>query len=300
MGKSGGGKKASGGAKGPSSAWLWSGAALVVAFAGWASFQKVPVAKTSTDNSDVDMDDLEDDDGLGGRFDSIREALFSADGGSLFSAENMKGASGKSRFADATYWDERYSKAKKDYDWYGTWNGDSPVTIKSYVEPYMPAGAVAILNAGCGNSRLPSELLSDGYDNITNIDISQTAISKMQAKFAGTKGLAFLQMDVTAMTFPSNSFDVVLEKGTLDAMYTGASAVVKEAVAEFYRVLRPGGIFVSMSFGLPQSRKDLNKTGGTKGPPREVEDNAWTSFHTIRVDRKEVTAQAFYLYIMQK
>eukprot|EP00971_Amphidinium_carterae_P160801 3188215-Amphidinium_carterae.2 len=41
-------------------------------------------------------------------------------------------------------------------------------------------GSIAILNAGCGNSRLPAELVQDGYDNITSVDISSTVISKMQ------------------------------------------------------------------------------------------------------------------------
>eukprot|EP00971_Amphidinium_carterae_P255134 5064882-Amphidinium_carterae.1 len=35
------------------------------------------------------------------------------------------------------------------------------------------------------------------------------------------------------------------------------AALHRQAVAEFYRVLRPGGIFVSMTFGMPQSRADL-------------------------------------------
>eukprot|EP00971_Amphidinium_carterae_P160800 3188215-Amphidinium_carterae.1 len=34
---------------------------------------------------------------------------------------------------------------KKDYDWYGTWNGASAVKIKNYVGPHLPQGKHACI-----------------------------------------------------------------------------------------------------------------------------------------------------------
>ena len=44
--------------------------------------------------------------------------------------------------------------------------------------------------------------------------------------------MAFMKMDAMNMTFPSESFDVVLEKGTLDALYTGSADFASKASRE--------------------------------------------------------------------
>ena len=60
-----------------------------------------------------------------------------------------------------------------------------------------------------------------------------------------------------AKAFPNASFDLVIEKGTLDALYTGPVQLVSPTIQESFRVLRPGGFLVSISFGNEAKRKDL-------------------------------------------
>lgn len=62
-------------------------------------------------------------------------------------------------------------------------------------------------------------MFDDGYENITNIDISQTSIKAMNELYKD-KGpnFKYIQMDVRAMEFPENSFDAVLDKGTFDSV----------------------------------------------------------------------------------
>jgi len=198
----------------------------------------------------------------------------------------------QSRFSKADYWEDRYKKTNKEFDWFGTWNSDTSVRIKPEVEPFLPSKVNSILNIGCGNSRLGEELYKDGYTGIMNIDISQSAVDKMSQKFAGNSALSFKQMDITNMTFADESFDVVLDKGTLDALYTGLPAGVKLAVAHVFRMLAPGGVFVSMSFGSPINRRDLNMTTGV-----EEELGGWESFHTTVLRRED---QDYHLYLMTK
>lgn len=71
-------------------------------------------------------------------------------------------------------------------------------------------------------------------------------------------------MDATKMSFDDAAFDLVVEKGTLDALYTGASHLVAPAVDEVWRVLRPGGRFWARPRGGP-SRTSLtaNEVEGT-------------------------------------
>lgn len=62
-------------------------------------------------------------------------------------------------------------------------------------------------------------MFDDGYENITNIDISQTSIKAMGELYK-EKGpnFKYIQMDVRAMDLPENSFDAVIDKGTFDSV----------------------------------------------------------------------------------
>jgi len=234
------------------------------------------------------------------KFERARANLFSSDGGSRFGRDaESKGdvpRTATQSFGDMAYWDDRYAKATKDhYDWYGTWNLGQ-LTIRQHVLPFMPVSTEHILQIGCGNSRLAEELLDDGYSNIVNVDISQKVVDKMADRFSGRQGLKFLQMDATSMSFENNSFDVVFEKGTLDAMYTGSPDLVRRTVLEVLRVLRSGGLFVSLSFGIPETRKELNASGVP----------TWARFRTMTLGDEDVAdvgsadSRAYQLYLMTK
>ena len=75
-----------------------------------------------------------------------------------------------------------------------------------------------VLNVGAGNSRLSEEMFDEGYETITNIDISQTVTKAMTEKYK-EKGpnFKYVQMDVRAMDF-TETFDAVIDKGTLDCI----------------------------------------------------------------------------------
>jgi len=72
---------------------------------------------------------------------------------------------------------------------------------------------------GCGNSSLAADLYSDGFRNIINMDYSPVVISNMQRRHRALEGVEWVVVDAMDMSqFPPSSFDVVLEKGTLDAL----------------------------------------------------------------------------------
>ncbi|KAF7662723.1 hypothetical protein LDENG_00227620 [Lucifuga dentata] len=65
---------------------------------------------------------------------------------------------------------------------------------------------------------MSAEMYSTGYHSITNIDYSSVCISTMRARHGDCSSMTWHQMDIRQLSFPDASFDVVLEKATLDSM----------------------------------------------------------------------------------
>lgn len=76
----------------------------------------------------------------------------------------------------------------------------------------------SLFPAGCGNSSMSCDMYNAGYHSITNIDYSSVCISTMSARHSDCPGMTWHEMDMCQLSFPDASFDVILEKATLDAL----------------------------------------------------------------------------------
>ncbi|CAD8114643.1 unnamed protein product [Paramecium sonneborni] len=156
-----------------------------------------------------------------------------------------------SQYGKAEYWEERYTRDPEPFDWYQRFTG-----IKDLVQGcFTPESK--LLNVGAGNSRLSEEMFDEGYQNITNIDISHVVTKAMQEKYKD-KGpnFKYLHMDARAMEFEDGSFDGAIDKGTLDAILCGesSSSNAQKVIQEVHRVLGPKGVYFAISYGLPEHR----------------------------------------------
>jgi EEF1A lysine methyltransferase 4 len=64
-------------------------------------------------------------------------------------------------------------------------------------------------------------MYDDGYTEIMNVDVSQNAVEQMLERSKETRpNLKYKTADITDMTecFEDKSYDVILDKGTLDTM----------------------------------------------------------------------------------
>ena len=134
-----------------------------------------------------------------------------------------------------------------------------------------------VLVLGCGNSNLAFDMLQDGWTGgITNVDFSSVVIDQMKEKcqLLGQLGgpgtgtmlarlddvsrLEFLCADVTEeLPFPPNSFDLIICKGTLDAIVSGTGGImaVRSLMMECHRLLKDShGSLVVVTHGNPESR----------------------------------------------
>ncbi|KAI8141340.1 S-adenosyl-L-methionine-dependent methyltransferase [Fennellomyces sp. T-0311] len=160
------------------------------------------------------------------------------------------------------YWEERYQNedAQTTFDWFKTYD-----ELKPLLREQIPNKEASILMLGCGNSTLGEDMYKDGYKNITNIDYSKTVIENMRTRCADMPEMKWLEMDIRDLQFPDESFDVVIDKGTMDALMCDRGDVwdpseeliaeVKGEVDEVVRVTKVGGVFLYITFGQPHFRK---------------------------------------------
>ena len=78
-----------------------------------------------------------------------------------------------------------------------------------------------------------------------NIDFSVQAIKSMKKKFKSLKGMSWQVMDMTSMTFDDNAFDIVFDKGALDALMSSECEEARHNAIKLFegikRILSPGG-----------------------------------------------------------
>ncbi|EGC29760.1 hypothetical protein DICPUDRAFT_90362 [Dictyostelium purpureum] len=194
-------------------------------------------------------------------------------------------------YGEREYWDQRYIEEKDGriyFDWYHGYKN-----LKGFLNKFMKKQD-KILMIGCGNSKLGSEMYSDSYSDIINIDFSEPLIEYMKELDKGKVGLEYLTMDGRNMVeFQDSLFDQVFDKGTLDAVMCSDddNNNAKQICLEVSRVLKPGGFFIVMTYGAPESRL----------PILEKSIHNWTV--TMRMGGATVKSQmnqCHYIYICHK
>ncbi|XP_067218730.1 EEF1A lysine methyltransferase 4 isoform X3 [Chanodichthys erythropterus] len=115
------------------------------------------------------------------------------------------------RYKDVDYWNERY-RTEESFEWFGDFTKFEHL-LKQHV-----GTEENVLMLGCGNSALSYDMYQAGYTSITNVDYSSVCVESMAERYKDCAQLSWLCMDARRLAFPDGVFDVVLEKGTLDAM----------------------------------------------------------------------------------
>ena len=156
-------------------------------------------------------------------------------------------------YSSPEYWDDRYTtEPEASYDWLISYSQLRPIIIPRLHDNYD----AEILVVGCGNSSLSEDLYKDGYKNITNIDFSSTVIAQMGDKYKMYEEMDFSVMDACNLQYPQGCFSVVIDKGTLDCVLCGEQSFQRAnaMLQGVYRALQPGGVYILVSYGMPDTR----------------------------------------------
>ncbi|KAI1773278.1 S-adenosyl-L-methionine-dependent methyltransferase [Hypoxylon cercidicola] len=178
------------------------------------------------------------------------------------------------RLAHADYWDERYSGVGPDqqvHEWFRSFDDLEEFFDRNLFQSLGPEKAPRILHLGSGDSTIPKDLAGKGYTSQICVDFSAAAVERMSKRHADIEGIQWKQMDVRHMDgIPSRSIDVAFDKGTMDAMIHGSLwspppdviQNTRQYLDEVFRVLKPDGVFLYITYRQPHFIRPLLQRGG--------------------------------------
>ncbi|XP_031797185.1 citrate synthase-lysine N-methyltransferase CSKMT, mitochondrial isoform X1 [Sarcophilus harrisii] len=179
--------------------------------------------------------------------------------------------------SDPGLWDRLHAQAlpgrPPNFDWFFGYE-----EVRGLLLPLLQKGAprgpavapLRVLDVGCGTSDLCPGLYTKCPLplNVLGVDFSAVAVQRMKRLLEGhgdrpglrpghpDSRLHFLQADARDLgpACPSGSFQLVLDKGTWDAVARGGQAGAEQLLSECLRVLAPQGTLVQFSDEDPDVR----------------------------------------------
>lgn len=143
-------------------------------------------------------------------------------------------------------WNSRWATEDGRADWL---TPDRDVVELS--EALLAAGKLGrALDLGCGVGRHAMHFARLGFETYA-VDMAEAGVSELRAA-AADAGLKVVTdtAPMTALPFPDNHFDYVL---SFNVIYHGDEPIVRQAISEIRRVLKPGGeIIVTSKLGADE------------------------------------------------
>lgn len=149
------------------------------------------------------------------------------------------------KYSEKEYWETRFKKKKTEYfDWYCSMEELRPC-FDIYLKPLRYS---FVLMLGCGNSLLSEQLLHTYSFFIINVDIVFSVLKKIKAK-TQKENQDFLCDDAFHLSFERNTFDIVLDKGTFDAIACSKNSQnIHTYLKQVFMVLRNEGFYVVITY----------------------------------------------------
>jgi len=144
-----------------------------------------------------------------------------------------------------SYWEKVYAtKAPDAVSWYRA----HLETSLAFIERATPDTSASIIDVGGGESTLVDDLLAHGYQNITVLDVSQTAIDVTKKRLGSAAGqVSWLVANISKVRLLQNAYDVWHDRAVFHFL-TGAEDRMAY-VRQVARAVRPGGHVIVSTFG---------------------------------------------------
>ncbi len=144
-----------------------------------------------------------------------------------------------------THWEKIYrEKAPDAVSWYRL----HLETSLALIEKAVPARSVSIIDVGGGESTLVDDLLARGYQNITVLDVSQTAIDVTKQRLVqAAERIQWITGDITKADLAPNAYDVWHDR----AVFHFLRAIDERAayIRQVAKAVKSGGHVLVSTFG---------------------------------------------------
>jgi 2-polyprenyl-3-methyl-5-hydroxy-6-metoxy-1,4-benzoquinol methylase len=144
-----------------------------------------------------------------------------------------------------THWEKIYNTKSPDrVSWY---RPHLEVSI-ALVERAAGESSASIIDVGGGESTLVDDLLAKGYEDITVLDISQTAIDVTRARLkAAAESVHWITADITKVELERNAYDVWHDRAVFHFLTATEQRVAY--VRQVAHAVRPDGHVIVSTFG---------------------------------------------------
>jgi 2-polyprenyl-3-methyl-5-hydroxy-6-metoxy-1,4-benzoquinol methylase len=143
------------------------------------------------------------------------------------------------------HWNKVYTTKSPDaVSWY------QPHLARSLelIERVAPDLSAAIIDVGGGEATLVDDLLAKGYENLTVLDISPTAIEVSKRRLGATAGkVKWLAADVTSAALPIRHYDVWHDRAVFHFLTKAAQRA--SYVRQVKHSVKPRGHVIVATFG---------------------------------------------------
>ena len=144
-----------------------------------------------------------------------------------------------------THWEKIYrEKAPDSHSWYRP-HLDTSLELMERVEP---ARTASIIDVGGGESTLVDDLVARRYQNLTVLDISQTAIDVTKKRLGpAAERVQWLTADITSVELKPNTYDVWHDRAVFHFLTTPDQRTAY--VRQVAHAVKSGGHVLISTFG---------------------------------------------------
>jgi 2-polyprenyl-3-methyl-5-hydroxy-6-metoxy-1,4-benzoquinol methylase len=143
------------------------------------------------------------------------------------------------------HWEDVYRRnAPEAVSWYRT----HLETSVELIERVAAGRSARIIDVGGGESTLVDDLVARGFERVTVLDISETAIETSKMRLGQNAGrVRWIAADVTEMQFERGAYDVWHDRAVFHFLTTPEKRAAY--VRQVARAVKPGGHVLVSTFG---------------------------------------------------
>jgi ubiquinone/menaquinone biosynthesis C-methylase UbiE len=141
------------------------------------------------------------------------------------------------------HWEGIYgTKRPTDVSWYQR----EPQMSLSLIEFAGVATSACLIDVGGGTSTLVDALWALGYQHLTVLDISATALEQARQRLAAASSITWIEADVTTVALPSAAFDLWHDRALFHFLTQEKDRASYAHIAQ--HALKPGGHLIVATF----------------------------------------------------